>query len=396
VLNPLNPAMVAEEDLAGKGLLDAKKELHGSTPQDIIEMFNTPLSERSGIQLNTDEAMQTILTQMQAMQAQMKAMQPNWQGETILFTDYAQQWFAKKKLEIAANTLSKYGFLYRSHLETAFAGLTLTQITRNRAQTLINDMSDAGYSVETIKQVKSNVLNPIMELAEEDELIDKNPCAKVTTPKRDYSSKRAATDKEIGELLDVSKNHRLSILVPLLVYTGLRRGEVLALTWDDIDFTKETITVGKSYTQGCDGIARLGDAKSRCSKRVLPIVSELLCKLKLYRATIAKGRQYVLSQAKTDKQIYPGTLNRIFKCWCDKAGIQGLSLHSLRHTFATKLQELGTPDGIIIRLTGHADGRVLEHYYIDRHRDTTVQQKAMQALDGEFSPCKIVRGNFGA
>ena len=357
-------------------------------------MFNTPLSERSGIQLNTDEALQTVLVQMQAMQAQMTSMQKHWDGEEILFTDFAQEWFTKKRIEIAENTFSKYGYLYRKHVEPAFAGLMLTQITRSKVQQLITDMAQ-NYSVETIKQVKNNVVNPIMDLAEEDGHIDRNPCAKVKTPKREYSHKRAATDEEIGALLDVSKNHRLSILIPLFVYTGLRRGEALALTWDDIDFVEKTVTIAESYTQGCDGVARLGNPKTRCSKRKLPIVPELLFKLKQYRSTVGKGKRYVLSQAKADARIYPGTLSKTFKTWCDKAGIQGLSLHSLRHTFATKLQEIGTADGVIIRLTGHADTRVLENYYIDRNRDTTIQQKAMSALEGAFSPSNVIRGNFG-
>lgn len=93
--------------------------------------------------------------------------------------------------------------------------------------------------------------------------------------------------------------------------------------------------------------------------------------------------------------IYPGVLDRTFKAWCDKAGIQGISPHSLRHTFATALYERGISDGVIIKLTGHSDTRVLENYYIDRQRDTTIQRKAIDVLDGAFSPSKVIQGDFG-
>lgn len=75
--------------------------------------------------------------------------------------------------------------------------------------------------------------------------------------------------------------------------------------------------------------------------------------------------------------------------------IRFISLHSLRHTFATALYEHGISDGVIIKLTGHSDTRVLENYYIDRQRDTTIQCKATDVLDGAFSPSKAIEGDFG-
>lgn len=378
----LNPAMVAEEDeyVAGKCLQE-------NSIQAMIGMFDMPLSERSGRQLNIEAALQILL-------ARSDSLQKHWTGKDILFTDFAQGWFAKKKVEVSANTFSKYEYLYK-HAESFLAGLTLTQVTRDKLQLLITGMVEKGYAVETIKQVKCNILNPIMDLAEADGHIEKNPCRYVTTPKRTYGKKRAATDAEVKTLMEVSKKHRLWILVPLLAYTGLRRGEAEALTWDDIDLVAGTLKVDKSYTQGCDGKTRLGKTKSRTSNRILPIPSALLSMLKTYRMTEAKGRKYVLSQARNDKKIYPRVLSRTFKEWCDKAGIQGISLHSLRHTFATALYEHGISDGVIIKLTGHSDTRVLENYYIDSQRDTTIQRKAIDVLDGAFSPSKVIEGDFG-
>lgn len=279
------PAKVAED---GKHV--AGKCLQEDSIQDMIGMFNTPLSERSGRQLNNKEIVQAL----QALSANVSSLQKHWTGEDILFTDFAKEWFAKKKVEISTNTFGKYEYLYK-RAESFLAGLTLTQVTRDKLQALITGMVEKGYSVETIKQVKCNILNPIMNLAEADGHIDKNPCRYVTTPKRTYGKKRAATDAEIRTLMEVSKKHRLWILVPLMAYTGLRRGEVEALTWDDIDLVAGTIKVDKSYTQGSDGKTRLGKTKSRASDRILPIPSELLSMLKTYRMTVAKGRTYVLS-----------------------------------------------------------------------------------------------------
>lgn len=297
-----------------------------------------------------------------------------YKGDTMTFDSLMQEWLEYKSIRVTANTIGKYTMLYNKHVKPVFGDTPLTSITKKMLQSFINMLNET-YSIETVKAIKSEVLNaPLKYAYDEDQgYIPKNPCENVIAPKRTFHNhKTAVSDEDIRKLRTVSDRHRLWIIVPLLYNTGMRRGEMLALRWDDIDFDKRSISISKSYTIICGtGETVLKEPKTQGSVRYVPIFSTLMPELQRYREQEGTRSPYVLTSLRSGGMLYPKTINNLIKQWADEAGVKRdcLSPHTLgRHTLATALHKQGASSNEIMQVTGHTDTRTLERYYLDRDR----------------------------
>jgi len=200
--------------------------------------------------------------------------------------------------------------------------------------------------------------------------MEETPAQRVLTPPEQKALRAAITEKE-----------DLPALVSL--YTGLRLGEVCALKWSDIDWERRTLTVRRTVQR----VAQMGEAgrsktllaigtpKSRSSHRVLPVPDFLLDKL---RALLAQQRaaEYVFSA--TAHAAEPRTVQRRFKRLLRKLGIEGAHFHTLRHSFATRLLELGVDIKTLSLLLGHGSARTTLDFYA--HSLVEQQRLAMERL----------------
>lgn len=306
------------------------------------------------------------------------------QGDTMTLSALMDEWFEAKRIEIASNTYGKYCILSKNHVIPAFGNMMLTAIKKPMVQSFINGLSDKGYAVETVKTIKASILNPALEYAEEMGYIDKNPCYKVKTPKRDYMNhKRATKDADLQRLMTVSRKHRLWIALPILFNTGMRRGEMLALRWDDVNFEGNYISINKSFSANCQtGKGILKAPKTKDSVRMIGLVPELKAQLLQYKQTQGECHTFVISQAKTDAMVNPNNFARLVRQWCKTAGVSGISSHIGRHTFATRLHQLGFDTKTIMHFTGHGNSQTLERFYLDRDApDSPIILQALKALN---------------
>lgn len=311
------------------------------------------------------------------------------QGETITFRAYGGEFMENKSRTVAKTTHSKNQVLYRKHLLPAFGEQTLDSITRSQVQSLINSMADQSYSMETIKAAKC-LLSSIMELAASDRLIPCNPCKAVKLPKVEKRKKRAPTVEEYRRLREASKGHRLWIAVPLLFLAGLRLGEMLALTWEDIDMKERLIHVSKTLsTENGSGKAYLKHSpKTKAGFRHIPICDELYAMLQTYREQQGKRRHIVFSKRDEDAYTHPQVFrDKVFKYWCYDADLpKDITPHSGRHYFAYRLFLAGVNPETLRHLTGHSDISTLLDVYchIDKLSDETLVEArhSMSALCG--------------
>lgn len=307
-------------------------------------------------------------------------------GDTMTVSDLMDEWLESKRIEIASNTYGKYCILSKNHVIPVFGNMMLTAIKKPMVQSFINGLSDAGLAIETVRPIIKSVLNPALEYAEDNGYIDKNPCYRVKAPKRDYSHhKQAAKPEDFKRLLAVSRRHRLWIALPILFNTGMRRGEMLALRWNDVDFEGNYISINKSFSANCQtGKGILKTPKTKDSVRKVPLLPELKAQLLQYKQEQGEGHTFVISQAKADAMVNPNNFARTVRQWCQKAGVSGISAHIGRHTFATRLHREGFSGDVIMQFTGHADSRTLERYYLDKDTpDSPVIQQALKALGND-------------
>ena len=322
------------------------------------------------------EAMKEVLQGLPNIQTPPAIMQ----GDTITLKEYGGEFMENKSRTVAKTTQSKNGFLYRKHILPALGDQTLASITRSQVQTFINRMADQSYSMETIKATKC-LLSAIMELAASDRLIPANPCKAVKLPKVEKKKKRAPTVEEFKRLLRVSAGHRLWITVPLLFLAGLRIGEMLALTWDDIDMKERLIYVSKTLsTENGSGKAYLKDSpKTKAGHRRIPICDELFVMLKRYREQQGKGRHIVIPKQDEDAYTHPQVFRgKVFKYWCYAADLpKDITPHSGRHYFAYRLYAAGVNPETLRHFTGHSDISTLLDVYC--HTDKLSDETMIQA-----------------
>ena len=331
------------------------------------------------------EAMKEVLQGLPNIQTTPAIMQ----GDTITLKEYGGDFMEQKRHSVSKTTHSKSAVLYRKHILPEFGEQTLASITRVQVQSLINGMADQRYSMETIKATKC-LFSSIMELAASDRLIPANPCKAVKLPKVEKRKKRAPTVEEYQRLLKASAGHRLWITVPLIFLTGMRIGEMLALTWDDIDMENRLIHVSKTWsTENGSGRAYLKDTpKTKAGVRHIPICDELYTMLKRYREQQGKDKHIVIPKQDEDAYTHPQVFRgKIFKYWCYAADLpKDITPHSGRHYFAYHLYAAGVNPETLRHITGHSDISTLLDVYChtDKLSDETLIQTrtVMSALCG--------------
>lgn len=150
--------------------------------------------------------------------------------------------------------------------------------------------------------------------------------------------------------------------VVLCLYTGLRIGELLALSWSDIDFTKGLLFVSKNCHDGNDGdnhIRIIDSPKTVHSRRVIPIPKQLMPLLKSLKKR--SNCDYIIADG--DKPVFVRSYQRTFELLLKKLGITHKGFHSLRHTFATRALECGMDVKTLSELLGHKNATITLNRY---------------------------------
>jgi integrase len=200
------------------------------------------------------------------------------------------------------------------------------------------------------------------------------------------------TAEQVGKFLEAAKKHRLYPAFELELGTGLRRGELLALRWQDVDLQKGTVTVRRSLLRVRVGEKktelRFSEPKTEKGKRTIPIPKRVVSILAAHRKQVIADalklgqkfkEDWLLFSVPFNRPIDPDNFGRQYARLLKKAGIPHRAFHNLRHTVATILLEKGEHPKIVQELLGHARvGITLDIY---SHANGEIMQKAASKLD---------------
>lgn len=261
----------------------------------------------------------------------------------------------------------------RNHLVPVFGNQRLDEITTEQVETLKADLVRQGYKNTSVNRTLA-VLSKMMQCAEEWGLIERGPRIKAlaTTPVHHLEFEWLRED-EVGRLLEAAAfEPKWFTFMLIALRTGMRKGEIYALHWNEVDFAGRRITVKYSVTKG-----RLTSPKNKRT-RVVPMTEDLGAALRDWREACTHDE--LLFPSRYDRLVSGmNAANEALKRALARAELRHIRFHDLRHTFASLLVIKGTPLRHIQKLLGHSSISITERY---AHLADEHLADAVNALEG--------------
>ena len=234
-----------------------------------------------------------------------------------------------------------------------------------------------------------NVIHGALEQAVELGMIPKNPCKGVAFPKDDRKDVWALTKEEQQRFIAALDGEYYRTMLLTYLYTGMRAGECIPLQWKDVDLSKHTIRVNKKAILHHDfshhsAKQEVQDfCKTKSSKRSVAITAGLTAILAEHKEEMKKRAAALGLEWSEDSLVFWNTrnkivqygnlkesLNKIYR----KVGIENATMHTLRHTYATRCFEAGVDIKAISEQLGHANVKTTYNIYVHLLEDTKVKE----------------------
>lgn len=216
----------------------------------------------------------------------------------------------------------------------------------------------------------------MMEAAVADGLIAANPCGRATPPKRDTQPKRALEDIDMRLLVAMLEpDSAYTVAVLLAVTTGLRRGELCALRWEDVDLQNGVLEVARAARR--DGSVK--DTKTRAGCRRVPLPPPAAHALAEWKE-VAPPSEWVIVNRRGEA-LHPNAIGHWWQRHRAAYMCDGVTLHELRHTYITSLARAGVHPEAMAELAGHASARVSLDVY--SHLSMDEKRAAVASVWGE-------------
>ena len=290
--------------------------------------------------------------------------------DVTTFKEIYELWYEGYQHTIKESTLLVNQHIFNLLLDK-LENMQLKKITLPFCQKVINDYSKQ-FSLAVLKKIKIYG-SMILDYAVKMKVIYDNPMKDVLLPKKDdditsddkdkYYSKEEL--KQFLTLFDNENDIKLTAMFRVLAFTGVRKGELQALNWDDIDFTNNTININKTLALNTDKKVVVQTPKSKSSIRCISIDDQTAKILKRWKfnqkerflmiGTRVKKQQPCFTEEVTNSYLYLNFMNANLKRICKKHGFKEIKVHGFRHTHCSLLFESGITIQEVQERLGHSD-----------------------------------------
>lgn len=296
--------------------------------------------------------------------------------------------YAKPNVRTA--TANRYELIIEQYTVPRIGNIKLKKLTTQHLQKLYKELlesgrihvgkgQDNGLSTTTVHSVHL-MLHCALERAVKERLISRNPCEDCIVPKPRKLDMKILTPEHMKAYLEAADRRGLLPMFYLELVSGLRKGELVALRWDDVDIRQRTISVSKQYVRNPDGSLELTRPKTENSVRLVSI-PQTAVDLLIQEHDKHPDSPYLFPSPLTGEMYHPDSVVNLHKKILQDAGLEHLRFHDLRHTFATTALQNGVDVKTVSAMLGHFDaGFTLRTY---THATRQKQDEAAQTM-GSF------------
>ena len=313
------------------------------------------------------------------------------------FDEWADLWFESHKDNIMPTTQENYQYTLRI-LKAAFPHKKIRDIKPFDIEMMLKKLRRDGRSTSCLTQCRG-MMYQIMNKAEANDLIRKNPVrfAEKMRYREPVKRKDAFTAEEVSILMERLPENRIGLSIRLMLGTGMRTQELLALEPRHIDTDGSHIRIEQAINMQ-KGTAVVGLPKSRDSYRTIPVPQSLRWCAVALRQT---EKKFVWEERKKDNPCNPSHFRDQFRKALEAIPeVPLLTPHSCRHTYVSQMQALGVDLSTIQSIVGHADVDMTQHYL---HVQESIRLDAIDRFSKAFptgrsgpedpdgSACKVLK-----
>ena len=301
-------------------------------------------------------------------------------------SEWVNHWLDNYLVNIEETTLVGYRTKIDNQIIPAVGEIRLGALTTDHIQMMINGMLERELSPKTIREAY-NILNASLKAAQRQRLIPYNPCEGVSLPKLKKFKGEVYDVDEIQHVLAVAHGTDMYIPILLAVSVGLRRGEMLALRWEHIDFDKGIIHIRENLVRGAEEDI-IKAPKSEAGIRDIHVGQDVLAALKEAKKQYShdlmafgadfNNAGYVIHQ-KDGSPMKPDSMTRKWRRFLTANDLRDIRLHDLRHSNATAMIAAGVNPKVVQERLGHADVSVTLNTYT--HVLPQMDEEAAQKVD---------------
>lgn len=321
----------------------------------------------------------------------------------LTVAQYAEKWLAHASANLSPVSAEDYRRVFSLYVLPYLGSLPLAKLTPlhlqehyQRLLTRGRQRGTGGLSGTTVAHVHT-ILHRALEQALRWQLLPRNPADAVDPPRPDTEEACALTPEETAQLLEVARGTSLYLPVLIALGSGLRRGEVMGLRWEDLDLDAGVLRVARAAKRTQEAGTFYAAPKTRKSRRTMTLPSTLVEEL-----VREKGRQaqkkLALGPAYQDHGLVccqddgrprpPGWLTDTFRPLARRAGFPDVTFHSLRHTQASQLGLAGVPPHALRDRMGHSSITITldlySHVFPSMERETGAKaEEVLRAAVGE-------------
>lgn len=281
-------------------------------------------------------------------------------------------WIEQKRRSVRRQTCYYYENNYKNYIKEIIGNMKVVDVLPAHCQKVLYVWADKCFSNKTLDGIKSTMRN-MFSYAIDNRVISQNPCnrsVKANIGKKP-EEKIALSEREQALLIESISGHKYENQILLALQTGMRRSEITGLKWKDIDFNDGLISIERKINKEDNGEFIVNEPKSDKSRRKIPLTIEskrtLLRQLAKKRAESKRGKVFNEDYVFVDKNgefVDPANYNNLLTFVCDSKGIRHISMHGLRHTFATMCAKNGMKPKVLQEIIGHEDIKTTLNIYV--------------------------------